>query len=396
MRRILMLIICLVPFVASAALTDAIKLKVQGTSGTDETVIRFMPGCSDSYNNGYDAHKLFSSSPVPALYTKDSTGGALSINAQSPYSADRHINLFLSIPSAGSYTLSSNVLGSFQPGVVIIIEDLKTGIKTNITSQAYSFQVASGSVYTTQTPSFVIHFLIPAKIIFVKKSECGAGNGIFAFSKAEAAGKTFTVIDSATSQVVKNGAVGNVTDSVLGVAGGHYILEVSYDAATSVRSNVIITEDSAPVAGFLVDHNIHTVGTPVTFSVTSESYSSLEWNFEDASTASDSVVDHVFSQPGTYNVTLKVFSGQCSDETSQSVVINSVTSAKETIASSRSITINDRKIFYNSSSSTVQIVDISGKLIYKNFNYDNNINLHVPSSTYLLSLGDEVVKINLQ
>jgi|SRR6218665_2544892 len=143
---------------ANATITDALKVKVINGTSTDETVIRFVAGATNTFDGSYDAYKMFSSSPVvPATFTQIDAANRLSVNALPVLSETADIELFIHVKVAGTYTLQATELGAFLPTTKIILEDKLDG-------SMYAFKNGTSvsfpmTVNTVNSASrFVIHF----------------------------------------------------------------------------------------------------------------------------------------------------------------------------------------------------------------------------------------------
>lgn len=143
---------------ASFALDDALKIRITGNNYSDETVIRFLNDATTAFDGSYDAWKLFSSNnQVPSIYTRLDSFSELSINAYPELDTLYSFDLFAWIRKAGTYTISGSELGSFAPGVGILMKDLQTGLLYNLRdTTAYSFTMAVNT--KTSAARFRIYF----------------------------------------------------------------------------------------------------------------------------------------------------------------------------------------------------------------------------------------------
>lgn len=142
------------------SITDALKLKIQSGSYSDETVIRFLPSATPGFDASYDAWKIFSSNPlVPAIYTQIDSVSNLSINALPSLVDEQHLTVFTYAGNTGSYTITATEIGIFSPSVSIILEDTETGNNIDLRqSNVYSFTVNDITAHNTNRNRFIIHF----------------------------------------------------------------------------------------------------------------------------------------------------------------------------------------------------------------------------------------------
>jgi hypothetical protein len=126
---------------------DLLTLQATGNGLSDVTYVRFLEEANASFDRSFDAHKLISDvEGVPQIYT---TVGSemLAINAMP--ATDAVPMTFVSKTSA-TYTIEAIETSEFA---TVILEDLATGIKTDLLAGSYSFEYTTGTNY-----GFVIHF----------------------------------------------------------------------------------------------------------------------------------------------------------------------------------------------------------------------------------------------
>ncbi|MBE0639662.1 MAG: T9SS type A sorting domain-containing protein [Bacteroidales bacterium] len=133
-------------------LADYLKLKVTGTPNTysDEVIIEFN---HDSDQGG--ASKLLSFvAEAPGLCTmKD--GSKYAIDFRSSPKEETTIPLHFRVGANGNYTIQALTLETFTQGVVIALEDRKTGIMHELThSNAYTFN----AMKEDNPDRFLLHF----------------------------------------------------------------------------------------------------------------------------------------------------------------------------------------------------------------------------------------------
>ena len=137
------------PFYKNAedAVSNLIRLEVSGNGYTDETVVWFLPESTPEFDGQYDAHKLFGDIPeAPQIYSLGSS--ALSINTLPETTT---VPVGLHAETSGNYSIAATEINDFSD---VSLEDTKTGIFTNLTKQAYTFNVLTGE----NEQRFILHF----------------------------------------------------------------------------------------------------------------------------------------------------------------------------------------------------------------------------------------------
>lgn len=144
------------------SINDALKLRIENSSHSDETIVRFHANATEGFDSSYDAWKFFSSNPVvPSLYTKIDSTSCLSINAMPSLIEDRTTILFSKVGSVGSYTIVATEIGAFASNVSIILEDTELNINIDVRANpTYSFNVTDTGYYNSHRDRFKIHFSI--------------------------------------------------------------------------------------------------------------------------------------------------------------------------------------------------------------------------------------------
>lgn len=98
---------------------------------------------------------------------------------------------------------------------------------------------------------------------------------------------------------------------------GNYTVTVTDGQGCSTTENVTITQSDVPTADFLVVEGCS--GTPTSFmdasTITNGSITDWDWDFGDGNTASTQNPAHSYASAGSYNVTLTVSAGNCTDQT---------------------------------------------------------------------------------
>jgi C1A family cysteine protease len=117
---------------------NLVRLTVSGNGYTDEAIIRFIPEATAEFDGRYDALKLNGYNDESAqVYTLGST--PLAINSLPPGVSE--IPLGIHANTSSNYTISATATGSQDK---IVLEDTRTGIFTNLSTQPYTFDFVSG------------------------------------------------------------------------------------------------------------------------------------------------------------------------------------------------------------------------------------------------------------
>lgn len=130
----------------------AFKLRIAGASYSDETVIRFDPAATASFDPAVDAQKFYSMNTyVPSIATVPDTID-YSINSLPALTANVSIPVRVKVGISGSYTISDSLLG-MPLSACLMLEDRLTGIFTDLRTSDYTFSISD----TTNYPRFIIH-----------------------------------------------------------------------------------------------------------------------------------------------------------------------------------------------------------------------------------------------
>jgi hypothetical protein len=138
---------------SSETIPDLLVLKVAGNNFEDEIYINFNNDASNGFDSEFDAYKLYGTEDAPQFYSI-LPGEILSINVM-PYSNEEvPIPLGLEVGEVGQYVISVKE-NTFWETVHIYLEDLKTGVMTNLkTTTKYTFS----SNPNDNPERFILHF----------------------------------------------------------------------------------------------------------------------------------------------------------------------------------------------------------------------------------------------
>lgn len=396
MRRLILVGLVLMTGFNSLAsqIENALKLQLKkGNAVKDETVIRFVPGCTDGYNNGFDAQKLFSSSQVPSIYTKDTAAVPLAINSLGTFEQDRSIAVYLRIPVAGSYTISAEQLGPFESGTGIYLQDLSSNTVINLTSGEFTF--VSAVTTSNPPPLFVVRFLHVPQVINTAEDTCGTyHSGMIQFMDPSGGMKNYLLTDE-NGSVVRSGVTTAGFNGIDSLESGSYFLSIYRDTLSFSSVETVVGLTRLPVAAVTLE-DTPVAGVPVQFESSSINYSNLKWQVENIELYGP-VLFHVFMSPGTFNITLTAINGFCEDTASVEVVVSAVTGISSQNANTFCLLIND-KPFYIHAEEYIQVHDLNGKVILRKIvrgESSANLKSDIQSGTYVLTSERESKKIIL-
>ncbi len=200
-----------------------LKLKLSTSNGTDETVVRFDAGGSDTFDIGYDAYKLASSDTnAPYIASTLDSVEDYSINTMGTLSGDRVVPLKVFRTTSGIFTISRDSATNMPGSVCIILEDLHTGILTSFSSGgSYTYSHIGGDT----SVRFLLHFS-PALTKGCVASICPSSADGKAYAAGIGAGPwDYTWEDANGNQIAQHNSVSGA-DTLFGLSPGVYTVTV--------------------------------------------------------------------------------------------------------------------------------------------------------------------------
>ncbi len=224
---------------------NLLSITLIGSMGGDQSIIRFDPIATDSFDINYDAYKLASmDSTMPYLSSEINPFTDLAINTYSSLTTNRIVPLHVTVGVSGNYYFRNDSISDMPHSACIILEDLLTGALTPITQNAiYSCYISD----TTNAVRFLFHFG-PSLTTGDISSSCatnadgkafakGTGNGPWDYVWKNTAGNTIATNNNVTG-----------TDTLFGLLPADYIVEVSgNDGNCSFRSDTITVHGPDPI-----------------------------------------------------------------------------------------------------------------------------------------------------
>jgi hypothetical protein len=219
---------------AASVNQSTLKLVLSGNSYKDETVVHFDDSASMHFDSDLDAYKMLSQDPAAPNISTITDSADLSINSMpltgGPLSIP--VRVLVGKGYSGIYTISRDSIMTLSLGSCIILEDLLTGIQTDLRSTSkYSFSITD----TTQAPRFILHLSRPlTKQTFSTICPTSADGYAVATANGTACSYTWTNAQQTILQVHTN-VSGN--DTLHNLASGIYSVSVSGNTGACPLAN---------------------------------------------------------------------------------------------------------------------------------------------------------------
>ncbi|MCH8903589.1 MAG: T9SS type A sorting domain-containing protein, partial [Bacteroidetes bacterium] len=227
-------------FRGGSTVTDALKLKLDGSGFKDEIAIRFLNGATAGFDPDYDAYKLPSYATNPIFTTRSDSGLALSINAFPELVQDVTVPVYLEVGVSGNYTITAEEFGAFSPSVCIILEDTAASVIQDLrTTPSYTFYISNS--HPKNTPIFELHFSSAIVITPSDVSCSGDSNGIIIANKL-GTGPWNYIWKNNSGDTVKTSNGINGADTLLNLSAGTYFVEVTNNALCYTIETITINE----------------------------------------------------------------------------------------------------------------------------------------------------------
>jgi len=156
---------------ADENMANRLSMTITDGEVNDETVIYFNENATTGLDYDYDANKLMAEA-APQAYTM-LTGEKMAINTYNNPTQTPSVNLGVSAPEAGDYTITASNIESFDVTTPLFLEDLETGQVINLRElSSYTFTAGEGTA-----ERFVVHF---TEVQGISDPTNGEVNGIYA------------------------------------------------------------------------------------------------------------------------------------------------------------------------------------------------------------------------
>ena len=201
-------------------------LQADGLKYSDQALIHFNEQAGAEHDGVYDAYKIISASnpELPQIFSYTPTDVKLAVNGMPEAPV---VPVGFTALQSGSFTLSAPNTGNMIP----VLEDLVTGIYTDLTTNSYSFDYTAGD----NEKRFLLHF----SITNVKEPE-QATTSVYSYQKTvfidlkdQAKGDIF--IYNAAGQLVKTEKSSRGMKEIKLENTGIYMVKVITGKSTTVK-----------------------------------------------------------------------------------------------------------------------------------------------------------------
>jgi len=332
-----------------------------------------------TYSNFYDAADLVKFTTMnpdnaPTLSTQSLDGYDLAFNKIGVNSISIPMTAKAGALAQGDYTLDFDIPLDFMLGACITLEDLHTGIITDLRSDTTYAYVSSD---TTTLPRFILHLVKSFNTSVVDLACFGSTEGAVTIDGAGITGSTFELLDGAGNAVF-SGTATNDTVEFSNVPAGEYQVATNHAGSCSSENLFIsVIEPTQVIANFdLAEDTVYLVQGGILEVNNMSSATNYAWDFGDGNTSIDENPTHVYTAPGIYQVMLSADNDnidQCTDVTSKNaVVMNGPLSidAMQLEENTNAFVSNGKVVvdfaLENHTNVEIILVDVTGKRILSN------------------------------
>ena len=373
----------------------SLKITSDQNSYFDYAHIEANANFSSAYDSSYEISKLYSPYPdyAPNIFFLDSDSNDLDrICINNNQDIDLFFDAKVGALAHGNYTLNFENISNFMIGSCISIEDLHTGISTDLRLDS-NFTFMSDS--TAISPRFKMTVEVDYDI-HVTNSTCFQDSSAFVkLFGTGIHGSYFNLLDSTgliVDSVIANG------DSLLfdNLNSGVFNFSTNHSGRCPVdNQEIVILEPENVISNFITATDtffIDSGNINIYFNNNSLGSSAYLWDFGDGTFSNQINPMHTFIYPGVYTVELTAYndsSATCSDSFTKTVVVinNPFTNVFEHSNNQNLISYNNN--FLNISSSKmfeqIKIYDLSGRELLST-NYNNRLPLQLSKGIYIVKL----------
>ena len=401
---------------SSVTTKQMLRLQLDGpASFLDETVLYMQGGATEFFDTGFDAIKLAGQDPYAPTIALEKGGNSFQVNGIAPISGSFSMPLKTVTGYAGTYTISLQNIASFPTGACVNLYDKYTGTTTNLKVSNYIFSLSD----TTTVARFDLNITLDAlnANTSIHQTSCLLPNSGEIISKGISAGPWNYIWKNNVGTVVKTSLNKTTADTLSGLVGGSYDLEINTVGMCDNGSfEYNINTISTPIASFAsVDSVNLNSSSSVNFLNNSINSNANDWFFGDGIGYSNLISpNYNYSLVGTYQVKLITTSlSGCSDTALKNIVVynSSLVGIEQFVSGMSNVIIkniekNNYELVQNFNeikTISYSLFDTNGKLILNKDNYESqslkmtvNLNSYSAGIYYLkLVIGDKPLTVKL-
>ncbi|MDC0338877.1 PKD domain-containing protein [Flavobacteriales bacterium] len=365
------------PTFLKSADPEFMRIHLTGNVNTfqDEALVFSHQSYSDNYD-GDDLIKFTTMNPdnAPTLFTRSLDGVDLSFNKIGINSISIPVMAIAGTIAQGDYTLSFEIPSEFMLGACISLEDLHTGITTDLRADT-SYTYATSD--TTTLPRFIIHIVKDFNTQVLDYTCFGTSDGTVTIDGSGITGSTFELLDG-SGIAVFNGSAANDSIEFTNVPAGEYELATNHVGSCSTGNFPIsVIEPAQVIANFdLAEDTVYLVQGGLLEVNNLSSATNYSWDFGDGNMSIEENPTHIYTASGVYQVMLLADNdnvGQCTEVTSRNVVVMNgpLSIIAMQLEENTNAFVNNGKVVVdfdleNNSNVEVTLVDVNGKRIISN------------------------------
>ena len=360
-------------FVKSSVNDEFVRVKLSSNVNTyyDEAIILFNDNATVNYDDGIDQNKLYSElddlAPSLAFVTDDNTDISI-LGMHELKNRTIPVKAFAGTSAYGTYTIEFEFPANTLVGSCVTLEDLETGVITDLKStQSYTFTTSASSPETR----FVINISQPFEMESLATSCSNLSDGEILVEGQNINGETFTLSQN-TTVLASTVANGN-SISFENLSGGLYTLQSTLNSSCGLSLFTVEVPTPIEIESIfsLENETIYLDDNATVEPQNNSNGTDYTWTFGDGTTSNVANPSHTYSSAGIYDIVLVVEGANgCSATSTQQVTVEASTAISENEIDEISvikrnnelvITFKDELI----NGSTLNIIDLNGKLITK-------------------------------
>jgi len=367
----------------------------------DQAILRTKPGASNGFVSGEDYPKLW----TDASFVEKTTslmfvagGQELSYNAIGNTSQDVYLKSYVGTTFSGDVTLKFENIENFNGTACVTLEDLFTGTITDLRlTPEYTYT----RNMTAPAVRFVIHISEQVTSVEVAAATCSNTlDGMVMLSGITAAGYNVNWMD-ASGNIIGSAFDTDSNFEITGLAPGTY--SVALNAGCAIPNMDVVINGPAPVvADFLIGNSTIDLANGDSPDLTNTSLGAgvYTWDMGDGNVYNGMLPAHVYSAPGTYQITLTAENkNQCEGTVDKDIVVidsSPTTIEEDLMAAQANAFATETEIvvstnFTENQEARVSVLTVEGKLIYDQETTLGETTIKIPKTG-----ADGLYLVNLQ